>query len=386
MSNTELNRSSKLKNYKPVKSNTIPISKPNMRRAKTNVQITPSAAATSLKRTTTRPTKSVNTNRQTIHDQRPTSKQGSIRSNSKLTGAKLVVNSKAKKGDKTSKNGENQRASPIEFISDKSEKNYRKNSLVESRNIIFPGNELDCDSHVVINRLIKSVVRNNKLINPFAAKKKTLPQLKKPHSSLESMNDIKMADQEYNSEAEIVVEPPAVVIKSNLVSLNEPFNFSHSTEYKEIVSKVMTLKNFAKNNRPKVPKGSETYNNLLFNNDANKSSSNVMKIAINDKSNNKQNKREPSMISLQEIQPIRVPTQVPLSHKSLVPDESNSPRHSLVPQNTIIHTNTEPTFSQDGGSLYSSKPGSELRENSMNGDNTNSQLHEHRRIVRVCVQ
>lgn len=386
MSNTELNRSSKLKNYKPVKSNTIPISKLNMRRAKTNVQITPSAAAaTSFKRTTTRPTKSVNTNRQTIHDQRPTSKQGSIRSNSKLTGAKMVINSKAKKGDKTPKNDENQRASPIDFISDKLENNYRKNSLVESRNIMVPDNKLDCDSEVVIKSLIKNVVSNNKLINPFAAKKKTLPQLKKPYSSLESMIDIKMTDQEYNSEAEIVVEPPAVVIKSNLVSLNEPFNFSHSTEYKEIVSKVMTLKNFAKNNRPKVPKGSETYNNLLFNNDANKSSSNVMKIVINDKSNNKQGKREPSMISLQEIQPIRVPTQVPLSHKSLVPDENNSPRHSLVPQNTIIHTSTEPKFSQDGGSFYSSKLDNELRENSINGNN-NSHLHENRRIVRVCVQ
>ena len=372
MSNTELNRSSKLKNYKPVKSNTVINTKPNMRRAKTNVQITP---ATSLKRTTTRPTKSVNTNRQIIYDQRPTSKQGSIRSNSKLTGARIVINSKAKKSDKTSKNGEYQRTSPIEFISDKSE-NYRKNSLVESRNIMVPENELDCDSQVVINSLIKKVVSNNKLINPFAAKKKTLPQLKKPYSSLESMKD-----QEYNSEAEIIVEPPGVVIKSNLVSLNEPFNFSHSTEYKEIVSKVMTLKNFAKNNRPKVPKGSETYNNLLFNNDHNKSSSNVMKIVINEKRNKEQNR---SMISLQEIQPIRVPTQVPLSHKSLVPDESNSPRHSLVPQNTIIHTSTEPTFSQDGGSFYSSKPGSELRENSMNDNN--SHLHENRRIVRVCVQ
>ena len=371
LNNCEISRSSKLKNYKSSKPST---SKPTFRRAKTNAQITTNTAVPTKRSHTTRlTTKSVKQSND-IYTLMPINKQNNNEQESmvgKQTGSKMFLNLKTGKIGKTVKGSETrvtpEEKSYREFISDKSVENMRKSSLVEA-NLMAPDNELDNASRVVISKMIRNVVKN-KLVNPFASQKKTLPQLKNPYPSTETMNEVKVIDHEAS---ETEMEVPA--IKSNVVTLNEPFNFSHSTEYKEIVSKVMTLKSFAARSKQyRREKSSENYNSLLFNKDITKSSSNVMKIVIKDK-NNKSLKREPSSISyIQEIQPIKIPT-VPLSHKSLVPEEKNSPRHSLVPQNTIIQANAESTqLSQDNVSFYSqSKDFSNLQEN--------------RRIVRVCVQ
>ena len=124
-----------------------------------------------------------------------------------------------------------------------------------------------------INDLIENAI-NKRLSNPL--KQNSLPKIKKTLSLDELCNDEK-ANENFDN----------LVLSDTVLPLNEPSKFAHSPEYKEIVSKVMMLKNLTRSkSKCLISTNENSYNNLLFNNETNSDldRNEVIKVSIRGKS------------------------------------------------------------------------------------------------------
>lgn len=156
-------------------------------------------------------------------------------------------------------------------------------------------------------------------------------------------------------------------MKSSIVAITEPFNFSQKTEYKEIVSKVMTLRNLTKNKSHQANVNS--YNNLLFKNDSN-TNGGFMKVVIKDKSNH--------------MTQSSLPSEKPTRQNSFLPQHIILPECGLVPQNTMIGQNS--TVQELSHSENSYNKREDITSSGQNLKQNLSEMQETRRIVRVCIK
>ena len=120
-----------------------------------------------------------------------------------------------------------------------------------------------------INDLIDNAI-NKRLNNPL--KQNSLPKIKTTLSLDE------LANENFDN----------LVMSDTVLPLNEPSKFAHSPEYKEIVSKVMMLKNLTRSKSKCLNNNNNNYNKLLFNNN-NESNSDlnrneIIKVSIRGKS------------------------------------------------------------------------------------------------------